>query len=103
MTNFRLNQNHVSITTSTVMIRGETQTVGATMLGDIVCNQLLVSHLVATFCVGDHHDSHHGRYAVRASGSKKENDHVFSHYLTRQTIKADRARKNAHFVAWDEV
>ena len=83
---------------STVMIRGETQTVIATnhMLGDIVC--LLVCHLDSTFSVGDHHDSH-GRYAVLASCSKKQNEHDF--FMTRQTNKADRARKYAHFVAWD--
>ena len=28
------------------------------MLGNILCNQLLVSHLVVTFSVGDYHDSH---------------------------------------------
>ena len=59
------------------MIRGETQTVVANMLGDIVCNQLLVSHLVTTFSVGDHTDSH-GRYAVGARGAKKQNEHGFS-------------------------
>ena len=40
------------------------------MLGDTVCNQLLVSHLLMTFYAGDHHDSH-GRYAVLMSGSMK--------------------------------
>ena len=68
------------------------------MLGDIVCNQLVFNHLVATFPVGDHRDGH-GRYALRASGSKKQNEHVFSLCLTQQTIKADRGRKHAHFVA----
>ena len=56
------------------------------MLGDIVCNQLLVSHLVATFSLGHHRDGY-GRYAVRASGSMKQNEHVFSLCLTRQIIK----------------
>ena len=70
------------------------------MLGDIMCNQLMVSHLVATFSVGDHRDGH-GRYAVRASGSKKQNEYVFSLCLTRQIIKTDRGRKHVHFVAWD--
>ena len=41
----------------------------------------------------------HGRYAVRASGSKKQNEHLFLLCLTRQIIKTDRGRKHAHFVA----
>ena len=47
------------------------------MLGDIVRNQLLASHLVARFLVGDHHDSH-GIYAILASGSKNQNEFMFS-------------------------
>ena len=39
------------------------------------------------------------RYAVHASGSKKQNEHVFSLCLTRPIIKTDRGRKHAHFVA----
>ena len=69
------------------------------MLGDILCNQFLGSHLVTTFSVGDHRDGH-GRYALRASGSKKQKEHVFSLCLTRQIIKTDRGRKHAHFVGW---
>ena len=72
------------------------------MLGDILCNQLLVSHLVATFSAGDHHDSH-GRYAVRASGSKHQNEYVFLLCLTWRIIKPDGASKHAHFVAWDTM
>ena len=68
------------------------------MLGDIVCKHLLVSHLVATFSVGDHCDGH-VRYEVRASGSKKQNEHVFSLCLTRPIIKTDRGKKHAHVVA----
>ena len=60
------------------------------VLGDIVCNQLLVSHFVTTFSVGDHPDIH-ARYAVRASGSMKQNELAFSLCLTRQTIKPERA------------
>ena len=39
------------------------------MLGDILFStQRFVIHLVTTFSVGDHYDSH-GRYAVLASGA----------------------------------
>ena len=37
------------------------------MLGDMFCNQLLVSHLVATFSVGDQHDSGPTDYQTRQS------------------------------------
>ena len=72
------------------------------MIGDILCNQLLVSHLVATVFVGNHHDSH-GRYMGRASDPKQQNEQAFSLCQTRQTIKPDRARKHANFVAWDQM
>ena len=36
---------------------------------------------------------------MRASGSKKQNEHVFSLCLTRQIIKIDRGKKHAHVVA----
>ena len=51
------------------MIRDETQTVIAT----ITC--------LVTFSVG--HPDSHGRYEVRASGSKRQNEHGFSLCLTR--------------------
>ena len=66
------------------------------MLGDIVCNHLFVSHLVVTFSVGDHCNGH-GRYAVRASGSNKHNEHVFSLCLSRQIINIDRGRNHTNF------
>ena len=47
------------------------------LLGDILWNQLLVSHSVAIFSVVDHHDSY-GRYAMIASGLNKQNEHVSS-------------------------
>ena len=66
------------------------------ILGDIVCSHLFVSHMVATFSVGDHRDGH-GGYAVLASGSKKQNENVFSFCLTRQILNTDRGRNHTHF------
>ena len=76
---FPLKQNHVSVTSSTVMIRGETQTVDATItcLETFCATKSLVSHLVATFSVSDYHDSH-GRYAVRVSDHKQMKELAFS-------------------------
>ena len=62
------------------------------MLGDIVCNQLLVNHLVVTFSVGDH-----GRYAMRASGPKQQNEHGFSLCLTRQNSHSRQSEKECSF------
>ena len=62
------------------------------MIGDVLCNYLLVSHLVVTFCVGDHHDSHR-RYAVLASGSKnKMSSFSLSVWLDWQSKKTDWER-----------
>ena len=64
------------------------------MLGDIVCNHVLVSHLVATFSFGDHRDGH-GRYTVPASWS------FFSILcLFWLSVVSNRVRKHTHFVAW---
>ena len=59
------------------------------MLGDILFStQLLVTHLVTTFSVGDNNDIF-GIYL--ACGQKYQNEHVSS--CSRQTIEADRERK----------
>ena len=47
------------------------------MFGDILYNQLLVSHTDATFSVRDHRDGY-GRYTVLVRGSMKHNVHAFS-------------------------
>ena len=66
------------------------------MLGDIVCSQLLVSHLLMTFSLHDYHYGllPHGRYAVLMSGFEKQYEHIFSLCLPRHTINISRQREN---------
>ena len=62
------------------MIRGETQTIGAT-----------ITWLV-TFSVGDHHDSH-GRYAVLANGFKKTKSACCLSLFDSTDNQADKMRQ----------
>ena len=91
---------------TTEMIRGETQTVGR----PITClvtfclahptlgHSLALTHSLTTFSVGDNYDIL-GIYL--ACGPKQQNGHYFSPCQLWLSVGSNRARKHAHFVAWN--
>ena len=96
---FRVKQNNVSVTSFTVIISDKTETVGATISCLVTFWELLISQLVATFSVGDHHDSH-GRYAVRVGGPKQQNEHVFllTFFIIIPNRRSKRTERNSMLI-----
>ena len=91
---FELKQMHFSVTSSAVMIRGETQIVGATItcLVTLCATNSWSVTWSGHFPVGDHRDGHE-RFVVCASGPKQLNEHTFS--LKRLIILSNRPSKQS--------
>ena len=69
------------------------------MLSDILFStQLLITHLVMTFAVGDNHDFL-GIYLD--CGPKQQNEHDLSLCLTWWSVRSNRVGNHAHSVSWN--